>query len=84
MLFNLSSLTAIIWISKISRYLLSFLRDHSNFNDILPTQIIQYGICKCSDAIYNVNILRLFQALNPQLPVPQKIADEVVFRRFQG
>ena len=28
--------------------------------------------------------ISLFRAVNPQAPVAQKVADEVVFRRFQG
>ena len=32
----------------------------------------------------NINICRIFLHINPQAPVAQKVADEVVFRRFRG
>ena len=48
--------------------------------DIRSVQIMRNR--RSRDHIYPQRLTKLF--LNPQTPVAQKIADEVVFRHFQG
>ena len=37
-----------------------------------------------SENVSEIKFAQIFILLNPQAPIAQKIADEVVFRRFQG
>ena len=45
--------------------------------------IFKFIYAKCFLEVLK-NIPWVFRSLNPQAPVVQKVADEVVFRRFQG
>ena len=38
----------------------------------------------CRDLTYLSQYLWIYSSINPQAPAAQKVADEVVFRRFQG
>ena len=56
-----------------------------------PALLIVFVTFNVVDRLFIINILKLmpnaycsYFSINPQAPVAQKIADEVVFRHFQG
>ena len=54
---------------------------------IAMASFVNSTICRIAlrpDIIINLTIVVRFRELNPQAPVAQKNAVEVVFRRFQG
>ena len=60
-------------------------KDHQNFRSYIDTKILQnvtwHIWLKATAKLFSSNYSSYF---NPHTPVAQKLADEVVFHRFQG